>query len=400
MPSFADMKKKYSNTTIGQQLKTMADQVVQDTFDNDINTRQCYLYDYYHDDQADFEYGYDPSQSKTKIPAKLKFMRKTYKSLAKDDPEYHIMFEPDVWNAMSVKPQWFDKIYSKLGIKFPIGLFVDVPDDRGVYHRWIIMYEDVSNQFPKFGVLRCNYRFTWINNSSGNRRLRKVWGVEATQNSYTSGVYTDYKMTRFEEQGKFYLPWNLITAELKHDSRLIISMLQEDPYVYRITKVKNTSPKGIITFTVKQDRFDVNNDYICMDINSSDYGEMCADYYTTNVIPSNEIPINAEEKATIEAANNLVRIGSSKVLTFKVYDANNQDVTNKYSGFLCSWKFNLTGEDNNLIIQDEDYSLKDGNEFKCKFKFAGNEKYIGKNIIVICSIGEISSSITLNITAL
>lgn len=125
MLSFDDMKQKYSNVgTVGQQLKVMSDEVMQETFDDDIQTRQCYIYDYYHDDQAEMEYGYDPSLSKTKIPVKLKFIVKSYKTMAKDDPEYHIQFEPDVWNSMSCKPDWFVKSYQKLGIEFPVGLTI------------------------------------------------------------------------------------------------------------------------------------------------------------------------------------------------------------------------------------------------------------------------------------
>ena len=93
MPSFEDMQKLYMNVgSYGQQLKVMSDDVMQQTFDTDIGTKQCYIYDYYHDDQANEGlYGYNPALSKTKIPVKLKFIVKAYKSAAKDDPEYHIM---------------------------------------------------------------------------------------------------------------------------------------------------------------------------------------------------------------------------------------------------------------------------------------------------------------------
>lgn len=126
MPSFEDMQKLYMNVgTHGQQLKAMADDVMQQTFDTDIGTKQCYIYDYYHDDQFDEGlYGYNPVLSKTKIPVKLKFIVKAYKSAAKDDPEYHILFEPEVWNSMSCKPQWFIDGYEKLGIRFPVGLII------------------------------------------------------------------------------------------------------------------------------------------------------------------------------------------------------------------------------------------------------------------------------------
>ena len=124
MPSFEDMQRLTANVgTHGQQLKDMADMVMQQTWDNDIQSKQCYIYDYYHDDQFDEGLsGYNPALSKTKIPVKLKFIVKAYKSAAKDDPEYHIQFEPDVWNSMSCKPQWFIDEYQKLGIEFPAGL--------------------------------------------------------------------------------------------------------------------------------------------------------------------------------------------------------------------------------------------------------------------------------------
>jgi hypothetical protein len=125
MPSFEDMQRYYQSTgTIGQQLKVMSDMVMQQTFDNDIQTKLCYLYDYYHDDQPEKLDGYDPSLSKTKIPVELKFIIKEYKSASKDDPEYHIQFEPDVWNSMSCKPDWFVEGYQKYGVKFPIGLII------------------------------------------------------------------------------------------------------------------------------------------------------------------------------------------------------------------------------------------------------------------------------------
>ena len=68
MPSFENMQKKYANVgTIGQQLKAMSDEIMQETFDNEIQTRQCYLYDYYHDDQPKLEYGYNLAFLKLKI---------------------------------------------------------------------------------------------------------------------------------------------------------------------------------------------------------------------------------------------------------------------------------------------------------------------------------------------
>lgn len=417
MLSFDDYKKRYETVgTIGQQLKVMSDEVVQETFDNDIGTRQCYIYDYYHDDQSDMEYGYNPLVSKTKIPVKLKFIVKTYKSLAKDDPEYHIMFEPDVWNSMSCKPNWFVKNYQKFGIQFPIGLYCDIPDDRGVYHRWIIMYHEVANQFPKFGVLKCNYRFKWIENDGLHRHKRKMWGIDRTQLSYTSGVWRGDKMQVLDETNKFILPWNPISAELKHDIRLFISMLQKNPNVYIISKIDNTSPKGVITFTAKQDRFEPDHDYVCLDPNNSDYGDMYADYYSSDVVTHEDAMEYAEKMNAkgyvmkIEAPNYNVKIGTSKVLYAKIYDAEDNDITELFIDSECDWNVDIvdvktlkdsliTNFDSYLDVYKDVYGNKKY-RFKCKFKFDGDEQYINNNIIVTCKIEELSSEVSLDIIAL
>lgn len=400
MPSFESMRNKYQNIgSHGQQLKAMSDMAMQHTFDNDIATRLCYIYDYYHDDQFDEGLGgYDPSLSKEKIPVKLKFIIKEYKSASKDDPEYHIMFEPDVWNSMSCKPQWFVEEYEKLGIRFPVGLYVDIPDDRGVYQKWLIFYDEVANQFPKFGVIRCNYLFTWIKDDGIHRYKRKMWGTERSQSSYTSGTWQGRVLNVLDEQGKFWLPWNKLSSEVKHDMRFFISMLQEEPYVYKASKIKNTSPKGIITITIEQDRFDSNKDYVDFET-----GEMYANYYASNITPE-EIIVEEQNTDTIsiEAKSYNVRIGGSRIVYAKITDSSGNDVTDKYDGLSLQWKFVLQDETLDaigLIVKDEDYRLKDGNQYKCKFKFNGDEKYIDKKIIANVTLNNLSASADLTITA-
>lgn len=400
MPSFEDMQKLYANVgSHGQQLKAMADDVMQQTFDNDVQTRLCYLYDYYHDDQFDEGLsGYNPALSRTKIPVKLKFIVKTYKSVAKDDPEYHIMFEPDVWNSMSCKPEWFINAYEKFGIRFPVGIYVDIPDDRGVYQKWLVVYDEVANQFPKFGVLKCNYLFTWIKDDGIRRYKRKMWGIEKTQNSYTSGTWQGDKMNVLDEQGKFWLPWNLISSEIKHDMRFFISMLQEEPYVYKASKIKNTSPKGIITITIEQDRFDSNKDYVNLET-----GEMYANYYSSTIVPE-EVEMETEvatDEVFIEAKDYKLRInGGSKVLYAKVLGKDGNDITSSYNSSELIWSFYIGDEelDDTLIKRDLAYREKQGNEYKYRFYFLGNEDYLKQKLTVKLSINDLSASAELDIS--
>ena len=407
MPSFEDMQRLTANVgTHGQQLKAMADDVMQQTWDNDIQTRQCYIYDYYHDDQFDGGlYGYDPSLSKTKIPVSLKFIIKAYKSAAKDDPEYHIQFEPNVWNSMSCKPQWFIDGYEKLGIRFPVGLYCDIPNDRGVYQKWLIFYDEDANQFPKFGVMKCNYLFMWIKDDGIHRYKRKMWGVDRSQSSYTSGRWKADKTVQLDNQDKFWLPWNQISAEIKHDQRMFISMLQDEPYVYLISKINNTSPKGVIECTVVQDSFNKNTDFVDNDPKSPTYGEMYANYYSSTVVPE-EVPVEIEtitDILSIEAKTYSVRInGGSKVVYAKILDKDGNDVTNNYDSSLLEWSFSFKDDEfveDGLIVIDEAYSFKDGNQYKCKFKFKGDEVYLNERITVTLKVNELSASADLDIVS-
>lgn len=403
MLSFNDMKSIYNNAgSIGQQLKVMADDAMQATFDNDIATRQCYIYDYYHDDDADKEYGYDPSLSKNKIPVKLKFIIKEYKSVTKNDPEYHIMFEPDVWNSMSCKPDWFVKQYESLQIQFPIGLYCDIPDDRGIYHRWIITYTETANQFPRFGVLKCNYLFKWVIDDGMNRYKRKVWGIERAKTS-GAGISESGIFTMLDSQKEIFFPWTPITSELKHDMRLFISMIQKEPYVYKISHVENTSPKGIIKLTLMQDRYDINRDYVSLDVLNEDYGDMYADYYSSVIVPEEttaEVETNTDI-LTLTSASRSVRInGGTRIITAKITDVDGSDITSKYDKLAFNWRFAFKDTYNmidHLIAVDSDYGAKSGNEYKCKFKFLGDEQHLNGIITVSLDVGSLTSSVDLNI---
>lgn len=104
-----------------------------ETFDLDPTTRLCYIYDYFHDDPTtrdlcEFGAGYVPPEGSAKTPVKLKFLIKSYKSLAKDDPDYYIQFMMGDWNKViedpqnqTIVPEYFGE-YKRFGVHYPIGL--------------------------------------------------------------------------------------------------------------------------------------------------------------------------------------------------------------------------------------------------------------------------------------
>lgn len=223
-------------------------------------------------------------------------------------------------------------------------------------------------------------------------------------------------MNVLDEQGKFWLPWNKISSEIKHDMRFFISMLQDEPYVYKASKIKNTAPKGILTVTIEQDRFNADSDYVNLET-----GDMYADYYSSTVVPE-EIPIIKDEETgsetetgtgaetevntdilSIEAKTYSVRInGGSKVVYAKILDKDGNDVTSNYNSDDLVWSFsfkdNESAEDT-LFSIDQAYGIKEGNEYKCKFKFLGDEAYLNERITVKLTINELSASADLDIVS-
>lgn len=192
MPSLQDYRKHYnlhkqnmSHTTIGMAQKHNADMIMEQTWDRDIQSKIAYIYDYYHDDSPTLSYGmsYD-NTTKTKID--IKFIVTQYQTLAKDDVEYHIQFKPSQKLSFSSGDElyYYETSFTKrYGAEFPIGLYIDIPNENGIYEKWLICGKESQNQFPKYAVLKCNYYYHWISEEGSKRIKNKMWAVSRSQNS-------------------------------------------------------------------------------------------------------------------------------------------------------------------------------------------------------------------------
>ena len=176
--------------TIGQIYKEQSDFLMEETFWNDPQSKVCYIYDFYHDDQPwlaeDITH---ENTTKTKIDAK--FIVTKYSSIDKDQVEYHLQFRPSqpVRFTEDDELYYYETDYKKrYSTQFPIGLFVDIPDEKNVYRKWLIVAKEEGNQFLKYLILPCNYYFHWIEEDGNQRIKRKMWAVKRNQNSYNSGL--------------------------------------------------------------------------------------------------------------------------------------------------------------------------------------------------------------------
>lgn len=195
--------------TLGQQIKHDSDMIMDETWWDDVQSRVCYIYDYFHDDQPQLkDHMTYHNTTKTRIDAK--FIVKTHQSIDKDQVEYYLQFRPS--QKLEFKPSdelyYFETEYrQRYGIEWPIGQYCDLPDEKGVYRKWLICEKEIANQFPKYLILPIDYQFMWVEKDGETIYKRKMWGVNRSQKSYI--VCASYWKQCVE---KFFNCWNRIAA--------------------------------------------------------------------------------------------------------------------------------------------------------------------------------------------
>ena len=388
--------------TIGQIYKEQSDWLMEETFSNDIQSKVCYIYDYFHDDQPDKNVGMTyENTTKTKID--VKFIVKTYQSIDKDQVEYYIQFRPSqkVWFEESDELYYFETDYrQKYGVQdFPIGMMIDIPDDTGIYHKWLICSKEPANQFVKYLVLPCNYFLHWVENDGQNRYKRSMWVVLRNQNSYTIGTYTDRYFTRPDNQQKLWASLNSITENFWYNDeenktmRLVVSAPTKNVLIWSVTKIENTQPIGIQKLTLYQTQWNEHTDNWADD----GYGNYVpyADYYDSNIEPTDpdiSSPTPSTIYGKITASTSTIKVGGSyKTLTLKLFDSSGEDITSNYSSATFDWSCSTTEEDKTKNLTDV-VAWLNGKEFnQKKIKFPDNRNYLGKVLDVKCIVDNIKT---------
>ena len=181
MPSFDSYKRMLGNPkTIGEAHKIESDKVMEWAWNNDIDAKVAYFYTQDRDEEFRIRTGLHPEKTR-KIPVEIKFFEMEYNSLAKDEVAYHVSFKPS-FDYKKTIPYYDEEFAEPLGALFPIGLYCDIPDSRGVYNRWLVVgqYRNYSNQFPSYLVLPCDHLLQWVFKG----KKYESWCVLRSQNSY------------------------------------------------------------------------------------------------------------------------------------------------------------------------------------------------------------------------
>ena len=281
MPSPTDYRKILGRLTNGQVRKNQSDDIMNQTWWEDIQSRVGYLYDFYHDNHITQLEDMKSDKDDLKVPIDIKFVMSSSQTYDKDQVTFHIQLRP----GQDCNVNYYEEVFgNRYDATFPIGLYIDIPDERGIFNRWLIVDKANFNvtQFPTYEVLKCDKVFQWI---MDNTKMQCA-GVLRSQNSYNSGIWTDHISTTVEDQYKFAVPLNRDTEKLYYNQRIIIdNKVLTEPRTWQITKINRVAPNGIARLTVAQNHFDQNIDYVEFDDNGNIVG-MWADYYTSPIEPT------------------------------------------------------------------------------------------------------------------
>ena len=383
--------------TFGEKLKADSDFYMEQYWDHNIQSKVCYIYDYYHDDQPDKK-DHMTYENTTKTCIDAKFIVKSYQSIDKDQVDYYIQFKPSQPVEFTKKDELYyyeQDFRRKYGAEFPTGLYCDIPDEKGVYRKWMIILSEPANQFTKYLVLPINYNFMWIERNGKERIKRRMWAVLKSQNSYNSGLWTDLRFTTQENQDKVLLPLNSITDKIWYTDdqsktmRVLVSAFTDHPIAWKISKVENSQPLGIQRLTLYQTFFEQNHDYIEKDSDGYITG-MWADYFSDGVTPTDPSTptLLPSVYSKISASTDSLKVGGSyKTLTLNIFKDSDDDITKEYSDATFTWSCSIDDEDwtDKVTWRPAAYN-------RMKVKFPDDRSQLTKLITFKCTVtkGDIS----------
>lgn len=393
--------------TIGQIYKEQSDFLMEETWESDVVSKVCYIYDFFHDDQPDKNVGMTyENTTKTRIDAKI--LVSTYGSLAKDQPELQCMFKPSQKEYFDETDELFymEEYRRKYGIEdIFVGMYLDVPDKKGVYHKHLICLKDIEQNFQKYFILPCGYKLQFIRKDEDKRIKQEIWCVLRSQSSYNNGLWVDRYFTVTENQEIIFLPTNTISDNIGYISkdnesnqRMIIDIPNYGdknwtPNAFKVSKIERANTKGRTKVTLAQSTFDQHSDYIEKDSDGNIIG-LWADYYDSNIEPTDPdtpSPAPSTTYGKITASTSTIKVGGSyKTLMLKLYDTDNNEVTDNYSSATFDWTCYIKGNETDDL--SDKVTWLNGNLFnQKKIKFADDRSYLNKILVIKCVVDGIET---------
>ena len=384
--------------TIGQIYKEQSDWAMEQTWDNDEQSKLCYIYDWKHDDSPNMNIGMTYKNT-TKTPIDAKILVSKYGSIDKDSPTLQCQFKPSQKEYFTEADELFymEEYRQKYHLNdIFVGMYLDVPDKKKVYHRHLICMEDVEQNFQKYFILPCDYFLQWIQTKADKRYKRSMWCVLKSQSSYNSGIWVDNVTASQQNQELLFIPTNEISDTIyyvsednNNNQRLIVdipnySIENWTPNTWVVSKVERVNVRGRTKLTLYQKPFNSNTDYIEKDENGIITG-FWANYFdgTAPTDPSTPTTPPSSITARISASTSTIKVGGSyKNLTVNLFNDSNEDITTEYADATFTWTCSIDNED-----WTDKVTWRAGTEYnQKKVKFPNDASVIGNILSVKCAI--------------
>lgn len=329
---------EYRGSNMGEMLRLQSNMIIEQTWDRDPNYRQVYV--------VRVNYGLPKVTAKHEL-VDVKFNVESYQRLTSDEPAYLLQFRHGA---------------EKRNPDIAIGSYVYMEDEDGEWKWWLIVALDERPQFRQYHILETNWILKWI----VNNQIHTCLAVQRYQSSYSSGLQSGNRITGVDDMTAIWVPTNVNTQTIGYNQRFLISDKGRIPALsYEVSKISDTSPVGLIKFSLAQTTFNESTDNVEL---------MIADYWSDAIEP-------IEADIETELTSNATITYSGKTTTIKV-GGNFKTFTPAFSIEGTTVQKWLISDENGDISGDNDNYVITYSGDQLKLKVAQNYNLIGKILIV------------------
>lgn len=337
----------HRGTNMSEMLRMQSNMVIEEAWTRDPNYRQVYV--------VKVNHGLPEVTAKHEL-IDVKFNVESYQKLTSDEPAYLLQFRHGA---------------EKCNSDIAVGSYVYMTDEDGEWKWWLLVALDERPQFRQYHILECNWTLKWV----VDNKIHTCLAVQRYQNSYSSGLQSGSRVTGVDDMTAIWVPTNPDTQTIGYNQRFLISDIGRVPALcYEVSKISDTSPLGLIKFSLVQTTFNDKTDNVEL---------MIADYWASSVEP-------IESDIESEMINTAAITYSGVAATIKV-GGNYKTFTPIFSGEgVTVDKWLISDKNGDISADTENYTIEyDGN--KLKLKVALNYNLIG-TVLIIQLIGSDGST--------
>ena len=328
----------HRGTNMSEMLRMQSNMIIEQTWDRDPNYRRVYV--------VKSNSGLPKVTNKHEL-VDVKFNVETYQKLTSDEPAYLLQFRHGA---------------EKRNPDIAVGSYVYMEDEDGEWKWWLLVALDERPQFRQYHILETNWTLKWV----VDNKIHSCLAVQRYQNSYSSGLQSGNRITGVDDMTSIWVPTNVNTQTIGYNQRFLISDIGRSPALcYEVSKISDTSPIGLIKFSLKQTLFNETTDNVDL---------MIADYWASSVEP-------VEQDIETELAGTAAITYSGTAATVKV-GGSYKTFTPAFSGEgVTVEKWLVSDESGDISDDTENYTIEYDGE-KLKLKVAQNYNLIGHVLIV------------------